>query len=334
MIEINKVEKKYKEFQIKSFNMRINNGEFISILGESGSGKSTLLNIISGIDKKYTGEVLINGKSVEESIKEGSISMVFQDSLLLPHLNVFENIAFGLKIKKLSKEEINKRVCEVSENLEIESFLNRYPHELSGGQKQRVSIGRALVMNPKLLLMDEPFSALDTKLREKLQSLVKSIQKTSKITILLVTHDREEAFFLSDRIGIMNKGILEQFDTPINLYRKPKNIYVGKFLGIENFIKKEEFSKLDKNIKFLDEVISVGLPSEDLRISNESGNFKGKIKEITFKIGFYNIVVEIENKKEIYIKQNRIDFKIAVGEEVFVRFREENLIFIKEEKKC
>lgn len=334
MIEINKVEKKYKEFQIKSFNMRINNGEFISILGESGSGKSTLLNIISGIDKKYTGEVLINGKSVEESIKEGSISMVFQDSLLLPHLNVFENIAFGLKIKKLSKEEINKRVCKVSENLEIESFLNRYPHELSGGQKQRVSIGRALVMNPKLLLMDEPFSALDTKLREKLQSLVKSIQKTSKITILLVTHDREEAFFLSDRIGIMNKGILEQFDTPINLYRKPKNIYVGKFLGIENFIKKEEFSKLDKNIKFLDEVISVGLPSEDLRISNESGNFKGKIKEITFKIGFYNIVVEIENKKEIYIKQNRIDFKIAVGEEVFVRFREENLIFIKEEKKC
>ncbi|MGX6590594.1 ABC transporter ATP-binding protein [Cetobacterium ceti] len=334
MIEINKVEKKYKEFQIKNFNMRINNGEFISILGESGSGKSTLLNIISGIDKKYTGEVLINGKSVEESIKEGSISMIFQDSLLLPHLNVFENIAFGLKIKKLSKEEINKRVCEVSENLEIESFLNRYPHELSGGQKQRVSIGRALVMNPKLLLMDEPFSALDTKLREKLQSLVKSIQKTSKITILLVTHDREEAFFLSDRIGIMNKGILEQFDTPINLYRKPKNIYVGKFLGIENFISKEEFLKLDKNMKLLEEVISVGLPSEDLRISNESGNFKGKIKEIIFKIGFYNIIVEIENKRELYIKQNRIDFKIAVGEEIFVKFREENLIFIKEEKKC
>lgn len=230
MIVIKNLKKTYQNFSLDIENFEVNRGEFVSILGQSGSGKSTLLNILARIEMGYSGEVSING----------DISMVFQDSLLLPHLNIFENVAFGLRIKKINKNEINDRVNDVLKKLEIYNLKDRYPSEISGGEKQRVSIGRALVMNPQLLLMDEPFSALDESLRERLQEVVKKLQRELGLTIIFVTHDREEAFYLSDRIALINKGKLEQFDTAMHLYSMPKSDYVYNFLGLENIVIKDE----------------------------------------------------------------------------------------------
>ena len=230
MLVIKNLEKVYEKFSLKIKNFEVKQGEFISILGQSGSGKSTFLNIIAGIETDYTGEVLIKGE----------LSMVFQDSLLLPHLNLFENIAFGLRIKKLDKNEINNRVVEIMKKLEISHLKDKYPNEISGGEKQRVSIGRALVMKPQLLLMDEPFSSLDENLRERLQEVVKTLQKELDLTIIFVTHDRDEAFYLSDRIALINKGKIEQYDSGINLFTKPISDYVYKFLSLENIVVKDQ----------------------------------------------------------------------------------------------
>lgn len=230
MLVIKNLKKRYEKFSLDIENFQVKQGEFISILGQSGSGKSTFLNILAGIETEYIGEVSIKGE----------LSMVFQDSLLLPHLNLFENIAFGLRIKKMDKNEIDARVVEVMKKLEIFSLKDKYPNEISGGEKQRVSIGRALVMKPQLLLMDEPFSSLDENLRERLQEVVKNLQKELDLTIIFVTHDRDEAFYLSDRIALINKGKIEQYDSAINLFTKPISDYVYKFLSLENIVVKDQ----------------------------------------------------------------------------------------------
>ena len=230
MLVIKNLKKRYEKFSLDIENFQVKQGEFISILGQSGSGKSTFLNILAGIETEYIGEVSIKGE----------LSMVFQDSLLLPHLNLFENIAFGLRIKKIDKNEIDARVIEVMKKLEIFSLKDKYPNEISGGEKQRVSIGRALVMKPQLLLMDEPFSSLDENLRERLQEVVKNLQKELGLTIIFVTHDRDEAFYLSDRIALINKGKIEQYDSAINLFTKPISDYVYKFLSLENIVVKDQ----------------------------------------------------------------------------------------------
>ena len=230
MLVIKNLKKRYEKFSLDIENFQVKQGEFISILGQSGSGKSTFLNILAGIETEYIGEVSIKGE----------LSMVFQDSLLLPHLNLFENIAFGLRIKKIDKNEIDARVVEVMKKLEIFSLKDKYPNEISGGEKQRVSIGRALVMKPQLLLMDEPFSSLDENLRERLQEVVKNLQKELGLTIIFVTHDRDEAFYLSDRIALINKGKIEQYDSGINLFTKPISDYVYKFLSLENIVVKDQ----------------------------------------------------------------------------------------------
>lgn len=230
MLVIKNLKKRYEKFSLDIENFQVKQGEFISILGQSGSGKSTFLNILAGIETEYIGEVSIKGE----------LSMVFQDSLLLPHLNLFENIAFGLRIKKMDKNEIDARVVEVMKKLEIFSLKDKYPNEISGGEKQRVSIGRALVMKPQLLLMDEPFSSLDENLRERLQEVVKTLQKELDLTIIFVTHDRDEAFYLSDRIALINKGKIEQYDSAINLFTKPISDYVYKFLSLENIVVKDQ----------------------------------------------------------------------------------------------
>lgn len=324
MIKIENLNKKYKDFEIKNLNIEIFKGEFVSILGKSGSGKSTLLNLISGIDEEYKGKI----------IKDGEISMVFQDSLLLPHLNIFENIAFGLKIKKISKKEIEERVKEVSIFLEIDNLLERYPQELSGGQKQRVAIGRALIMKPDILLLDEPFSALDTNLREKMQELIKNIHRREKITIIFVTHDINEAFYLSEKVAILNKGSLEQYDRPEKIYRNPKNIYVSKFLGIDNIFERKEFLEIFENIEISENIVCIGIPEETLKISKTEGKVKGKIKELVFKKGFYSYKVEIKNNIEIWGKENRIRDFLKENDEIYISYEKKDLIFIGEEKKC
>ncbi|MGL4254018.1 MAG: ABC transporter ATP-binding protein [Fusobacteriaceae bacterium] len=329
MIEIRNLNKIYEKFQIRNLNLHVERGEFLSVLGQSGSGKSTLLNLISGSDREYTGEIKIHGEPLQVAIKNGKLSMVFQDSLLLPHLNVYENIAFGLKIRKIPRDEIERRVREVMDRLELKDLEKRFPSQLSGGQRQRVSIGRALVMRPSLLLMDEPFSALDTKLREKLQKMMKELQKEMELTVIFVTHDRDEAFYLSDRIALMNRGRIIQLDTPGKLYNNPENIYVAKFLGIENIFTGQEFSLLTDKKIYEGKILAI--PSEDLRVVLEDGNIQGKVEEIIFKTGFYNIVVKSGNQ-EIKIKQNRIDFPLQLGDKVWIKFREKDIIFIEGEE--
>lgn len=325
MISVKNVEKKYPGFTVKIDELKIMKGEFLALLGESGSGKTTIMNMISGIDKKYTGEIQIDGESVEKSIKKGELSMVFQDSLLLPHLTVFENIAFGLKIRKISKNEIQKRVEEIVERLEMAELQSRYPSELSGGQRQRVSVGRALVMKPKLLLMDEPFSALDMKLRERFQKMMKELQKEFNLTILFVTHDRDEAFYLADRIAIINKGTVEQIDSPEKLYNKPKTDYVANFLGIENIL------YIEKDIEiislFTKEERDIAIPSEDIRIVVDKTDIQGILKEKVFKTGLYYLEVEVKGKV-ISVRQNRIDFVVNIGDKVNLKVREKDIIYI------
>ncbi|MCQ8211050.1 ABC transporter ATP-binding protein [Cetobacterium somerae] len=329
MIEIKEVSKSFSAFSLKNINISIKEGEFIGVLGQSGSGKTTLLNIVSGLDKEFQGEILIDGKSPSRMIKDGKIAMVFQKDLLLPHLNVWENIAFGLKIKKISKDEIEKRVREVLLEMDLVGKEKRFPNELSGGEKQRVSIARAIVTRPKLLLMDEPFSALDFNLRDKMQKMVKKLHERLKVTIIFVTHDREEAFYLSTRIGVMFKGELLDYGTPKDLYNEPKNVYTAKLLGVENIFLKEKFESIFKckikHCKF------VALRGKSIKIVKDS-NLKGKVEEITYKMGGHWVVVSLGDEKITLVEENEVLYE--KGDEISLSYNDNEKILIGEQSRC
>ncbi|TWT25783.1 ABC transporter ATP-binding protein [Planomicrobium sp. CPCC 101110] len=215
--------------------LTIKEGEFFSLLGPSGCGKSTLLNIIAGFLEPTDGVVHISGKDVTNLPPyRRNLGMVFQNYALFPHLTVFENIAYGLKIKKMSRQEIKERVEESLALVQLEQFAGRRPHQLSGGQQQRVAIARALAVRPSVLLLDEPLSNLDAKLRKEMQFELRNIQQRVGITTILVTHDQEEALSLSDRVGILGKGRLQQVGTPLEVYRAPANQFVAEFIGQVN----------------------------------------------------------------------------------------------------
>lgn len=324
MIEVKIEEKKYNNFTLKDIRFKIAKGEFVCLLGKSGSGKSTLLKIVAGLDRDYKGIVSLENEAIEVARKSGKISMVFQEDLLLPHLDVFENIAFGLRIAKYSKDEIKVKVEEILKKLDLEKMKNKYPNELSGGERQRVSIGRALVTGPKLLLMDEPFSALDYNLKKAMQKLVKSLQKELGVTTLFITHDRDEAFILADKIGIMESGKLVVMDSGEKLYTSPKTLYVAKFLGIENIFLTENFEKIFKykentSAKFL------GISGQDIRIV-ENSELYGKIIDINFSLGRYILEIELENNKIICIS----DKKLEVGSIAYIDFDKKNIKEIEE----
>lgn len=333
MFEIKNLTKSYKDFQIKNLNLKIQQGEFVTLLGESGSGKSTLLRIGGALDEEYTGEVTLNGKDIKKALKLGEISVVFQDSLLLNHLNLWENIRFGIKFKKLGKVEEEKRVKESIELLELEGLEKKYPYELSGGQKQRVAIARALVMKPEFLLMDEPFSALDPPLRQRLQEKIREIQQKKNLTLLFITHDRDEAFHISDRIGVMKKGEIVQIDTPKNLYDFPNSVFIANFLGIHNIFTKEESENI-LNIKKDFKFQYVALKSEDLRVSENydleenMGGVVGKILNYSFKSGFYEINMELSSGKKIMVKQNRVNFQLVKGTEKIIKYFFQDIMYI------
>lgn len=324
MIEVKIEEKKYNNFTLKDIRFKIAKGEFVCLLGKSGSGKSTLLKIVAGLDRDYKGIVSLENEAIEVARKSGKISMVFQEDLLLPHLDVFENIAFGLRIAKCNKDEIRVKVEEILKKLDLEKMKNKYPNELSGGERQRVSIGRALVTGPKLLLMDEPFSALDYNLKKAMQKLVKSLQKELGVTTLFITHDRDEAFILADKIGIMESGKLVVMDSGEKLYTSPKTLYVAKFLGIENIFLAENFEKIFKykentSAKFL------GISGQDIRIV-ENSELYGKIIDINFSLGRYILEIELENNKIICIS----DKKLEVGSIAYIDFDKKNIKEIEE----
>lgn len=222
---------------IDNINLEIKDKEFIVLVGSSGCGKSTILRLISGLEDITSGEILIDGNVVNNvHPKDRDIAFVFQSYALYPHMSVFDNIAFGLKMRKFPKEEIKKKVLEVAKSLNLEDLLDRKPRQLSGGQRQRVALGRAIVRNPKVFLMDEPLSNLDANLRVQMRSEIKRLHNKLQTTFIYVTHDQTEALTMGDRIVILDKGKIQQAASPDEIYNNPQNKFVAGFIGQMNFI--------------------------------------------------------------------------------------------------
>lgn len=238
MVQITGLQKSYGHVvALQKIELTVSNGEFLTLLGPSGSGKTTLLNLIAGMTSTSSGQIMINGRDVTNLPPEKrGLGMVFQNYALMPHMTVFENIAFPLQIRKVRKAEIKRRVTEVLEVVRLPHVADRKPKELSGGQQQRISIARCLVYKPDLILMDEPLGALDKKLREQMQLEIRRLHKEFGITMLYVTHDQEEALNMSDRIILMNGGAVEQLGTPNEIYFEPRTQFAAEFIGASTLL--------------------------------------------------------------------------------------------------
>lgn len=238
LIELKNIHVQYGKTEVlKNLDLKIEQGELVSLLGPSGCGKTTTLRVIAGFIKPQKGQFLFNGKDYTKvDVHKRNFGFVFQSYALFPHLTVAKNVAFGLKMRKLSDQDIEAKVQKILKAVDLTDYANRFPKELSGGQRQRVALARALVIEPDLLLLDEPLSNLDAKLRVKMRVNIRKIQQSLKITTVYVTHDQEECFSISDQVAVMNKGIIEHLDSPQNIYDSPKTEFVANFVGYENFI--------------------------------------------------------------------------------------------------
>jgi len=286
---------------VNSINIDVKDGELITLLGPSGCGKTTTLRMIAGLEIPDKGEIIINGKNVSRIPPwERNCGFVFQKYALFPHLNIFENIAYGLRIRKKKRSYIKEKVEFLAKMLDITNFLDRYPRQLSGGQQQRVSVARALVIDPIVLLMDEPLTGLDAKLREKVRFELKNIQRKVGITTIYVTHDQEEAFVLADRIIVMNKGRIEQMGEPMDVYYKPRTAFVAEFIGsgnvLEGIVKEVDNNKSVANIS-----VSEGFEFKAVKIK-EPLEYNDKVVVI-FKnsdISVYSQKEEMNDKSNIF----------------------------------
>ena len=298
------------ELVLDHINLYINDKEFLTLLGPSGCGKTTTLRIIGGFATPTSGDVLFDGVRINDVPPyQRQINTVFQKYALFPHLNVFENIAFGLRMQKLPEAEIKQRVMEMLETVSLKGFEHRRPEALSGGQQQRVAIARALVNRPKVLLLDEPLAALDLKLRKDMQIELKRIQQQVGITFIYVTHDQEEALTMSDTIVVMDKGSIQQIGTPEDIYNEPKNAFVADFIGESNIIdgtmpEDKVVQMYGKRFHCLDggfapnEPVDVVIRPEDIDIVPvEQGQLTGTVTSVTFKGMQYDIIVDFKGFK-------------------------------------
>ncbi len=333
---------------VKNMNIEINEGEFLTLLGPSGCGKTTTLRMIVGFEETSSGIIKVQGESVDDKEPfERDVNTVFQNYALFPHMTVFDNIAYGLKIRKKPKEEINKRVNEMLELVQLKGYENRKPDALSGGQKQRVAIARALINNPKVLLLDEPLGALDLKLRKQMQVELKRLQKKLGITFVYVTHDQEEALTMSDRIAVMNEGVVEQLATPREIYDRPitkfvagfigeSNIFDGKVTGASNGILDVETSAgtmkvLGKGFN-IGEDIHVSIRPEYIKVSPypvEGFNLKGTVKDYIYMGTVVKTSVDLKDNTEIKYSRFEKDEDFQEGDSINIYWNPEKAVAIK-----
>ncbi len=334
LIEIKNLSKSFDDVLVlKSIDLYIRENEFITLLGPSGCGKTTLLRLLAGFEIADEGRILFDGTYLDDTPPhERQINTVFQKYALFPHLNVYQNIAFGLKLKKRSKEEIDKSVKEVLKLVKLEGFETRNVKTLSGGQQQRVAIARAVVNKPKLLLLDEPLAALDLKLRQDMQYELKEMQRALGITFVFVTHDQEEALTMSDTVVVMRDGEILQIGTPEDIYNEPKTRFVASFIGESNIIPGTmmkdylvsfegiAFECVDKGFE-KNQAIEVVLRPEDIELKKPNGGITGVVTDIIFKGVHYEIIVDVAGREYII---HSTDAQ-AVGNEVSLVFEKEDI---------
>ena len=318
---------------IYDFNLTINEGEFVTFLGPSGCGKTTILRMLAGFETPTDGEILFHGKDI--SIlppNERKFNTVFQKYALFPHLNIYDNIAFGLKEKKIPKDEIKKKVKRVLEVVDLEGFEKRKIDSLSGGQQQRIAIARAIVNEPKILLLDEPLSALDYKMRQEMQIELKNMHKELGITFIFVTHDQEEALMMSDKIVVLSEGRIQQIGTPEDIYNEPQNAFVADFIGESNIFKGimtghmkvrfcgGEFMGMDDVAEGT--LVDVVVRPEDVIITKpEDGVVEGEVVSVIFKGMHYEVTVE-SGKYEMVIRTTKC---YSVGERIGMKLEPDGI---------
>ncbi len=311
---------------ISDLNLTINHGEFLTLLGPSGCGKTTVLRLIAGLEGVDAGHIRLDNLDITNVPAENRhVNTVFQSYALFPHMTVFENVAFGLRMQKTPAEQITPRVTDALRMVQLDEFAQRKPHQLSGGQQQRVAIARAVVNKPRLLLLDESLSALDYKLRKQMQNELKALQRKLGITFVFVTHDQEEALTMSDRIVVMRDGKIEQDGTPREIYEEPKNLFVASFIGEINLFHATVIERLDAervraNVEGREcniyvnfdvtpgQTLNVMLRPEDLRVeeindSNDVEGLIGYVRERNYKGMTLESVVELENGKMVMVSE-------------------------------
>ena len=329
------------EVVLNNINLYINDSEFLTLLGPSGCGKTTTLQIIGGFVKPTAGSVLFDGVRINDiPPHKRQVNTVFQRYALFPHLDVYDNIAFGLRIAKLGEDEIAKRVTEMLEVVGMRGFEERKTDNLSGGQQQRIAIARALVNRPKVLLLDEPLGALDLRLRKDMQVELKRIQQQMGITFIFVTHDQEEALTMSDTIVVMDKGEIQQIGTPEDIYNEPKNAFVADFIGESNIL--DGIMRSDRVVEFFgrrfacvdegfakDEPVDVVIRPEDVDIlPADSGHLCGTVTSVTFKGVHYDIIVDFHGFKWLI---QTTDYQ-PVGAVIGIRLNPEDIHIMKRSK--
>jgi multiple sugar transport system ATP-binding protein len=326
---------------VKRLNLDIEDGEFIVLVGPSGCGKTTTLRMIAGLEEVTEGEIYIGDRLVNNILpKDRDIAMVFQNYALYPHMTVYKNMAFGLMLRKFPKSEINKRVMEASEILNITHLLNRRPKALSGGERQRVAVGRAIVRNPKVFLFDEPLSNLDAKLRVQMRAELKKLHARLRTTMIYVTHDQTEAMTMGDRIVVMDKGVVQQVDTPLALYEKPRNRFTAGFIGAPgmNFIKGRIIAKgehlyfdegtfqlkVDDEMKprlqsYLNKEVTFGIRP----IHIHSKDFEGEVNLENSVKARVDVVEPMGSEKYVYFSTAKTSFISRVEPHVQMKVNEE-----------
>lgn len=303
-IQFNKVNKSFGKTEVLNhISFEVNEGEMVSLVGPSGSGKTTILRIIAGLTEMTSGALFIDKKDARKmGDRERGTVIVYQDYALFPHMTVSQNIAFGLKVRKVARHQQEEKVKALVNLLHMEGYENRYPRELSGGQKQRVALARALAIEPNVLLLDEPFSSLDTHLRRSMRELIKELQRKLSITTILVTHDIEEALMVSDRIAVLLNGQIAQFDTPQNIYTKPAKKIIADFLGgntmmdgvLHEGILESSFGQVMTETSYSGPVTLMFKQDAASIVSEKSSNLKGIVKDKSYtgKSILYKVVVK------------------------------------------